>query len=259
MSTQSRATIGLPLVAVLLLGCASTPSPLPVPHGVAAAAIMIRVDLRLPLQAWLNSEDAVATTVYFVKDCPPSDSPCDEKLIPSNHESQGRVYLLDAEPGEYRPVAAAYKTAVYYGIGSVHYVNIVYLPDALVSNTGVQVEAGRVSDAGYYRVHAVHEVCATTADPGQLRYAELMDPGVSKCGLLNTLFDSLRHPLRGFTSTLVIGGKAYPAATGANHFSGVSYETLRGAPDAEALEEAYKELEKAGWSFQGKSRTPADR
>ena len=252
MSTRSRAMIAMPLVTSFLVGCASTPSSLPAPPGVTAAAVTIRVDLRLPLQAWLKSADAVATTVYFVKDCPPSDPPCDEKLIPSNHESGGRVYLLNAEPGEYRPVAAAYETAVYYVIGASHVVNVVYFPDALVSDTGVQVQAGRLSDAGHHRVQAVHEVCAATADPGQLRYAELMEPGVRKCGLLENLIDSLRHPLRGLTSPLVIGNKAYPAATGANHFRGVSYETLRGAPDAQALEEARKELEGAGWSFEAR-------
>jgi hypothetical protein len=252
MSTRNRAMIAAPLVAGFLVGCASTPTPLPAPHGADAAALTIRVDLRLPLQAWLDSADAVATTVYFVKDCPPSDPPCDEKLIPSNHENHGRVYLLNAEPGEYRPVAAAYQSAVYYVVGSAHVVNVVYFPDDLVSNAGVQVQAGRMSDAGHYRVHAVHEVCATTADPGQLRYAELMEPGVRKCGLLGILTDSLRHPLRGLTSPLVIGNKAYPAGTGANHFRGVSHETLRGAPDAQALGEARRELEGAGWSFEGR-------
>lgn len=252
MSTRSRAVIGVSSLAIILVGCASTPSTIPAPRGVAAAAVTIRVDLRLPLQAWLKSADAVATTVYFVKDCPPSDPPCDEKLIPSNYESQGRVYLLNAEPGEYRPVAAAYETAVYYVIGASQVVNIVYLPDALVSNTGVQVQAGRLSDAGHHRVEAVYEVCAATADPGQLRYAELMEPSVRKCGLLENLIDSLRHPLRGLTSPLVIGNKAYSAATGANHFRGVSYGTLRGASDAQALEEARTELEGAGWSFEGR-------
>lgn len=250
MSTRSRAVIGVSSFAVFLAGCASTPSTQPTPHGTNAAALAIRIDLRLPLQEWLKSADKAASTVYFVKDCPPSDPPCDEKLIPSNLESQGRVYLLDAAPGVYRPVAAAYETAVYYVIGASHVVNIVYLPDAFVSSTGVQVQSGQLSDAGHHRVQAVNEVCAATADPGQLRYAELMEPGVRKCGLLGILFDSLRHPLRGVTSTLVIGNKAYPAATGANHFRGVSHETLRGAQDAQALEEAGKELERQGWSFE---------
>ena len=251
MSTRSRAMVAMPLVANILVGCASTP-PLPAPHGVNAAALTIRVDLRLPLQDWLKSADAVATAVYFVKDCPPSDPPCDDRLIPSNHESRGRVYLLNAEPGEYRPVAAAYQSDVYYVIGAAHVVNVVYFPDALVSSSGVQVQAGRLSDAGYHRVHAVQEVCATTADPGQLRYAELMEPGVRKCGLLGILTDSMRRSLRSVTNPLVIGNKAYPAGTGANHFCGVSYETLRVAPDAQALEESRKELEGAGWSFEGR-------
>jgi hypothetical protein len=79
-----------------------------------------------------------------------------------------------------------------------------------------------------------------------------MEPGVRKCGLLGILADSLRHPLRGLTSPLVVGNKAYPAATDANHFRGVSYETLRGAAEAQALEEARRELEGAGWSFEGR-------
>lgn len=248
MKPRYSTTIGLALGAGLLAGCASTPPRVPAPLGAEAAAITIRVNLRLPHQDWLKSADAVATTVYFVKDCVAAGPPCSERLIPSNHERQGRVYLLNAEPGNYRPVAASYETAVYYGIGTVPVVNIAYLPDALVRAAGVQVQAGRLSDAGHHRVHAVQEVCADTADPGQLRYAELMEPGVRKCGLFGPLIDSMRHPLR----PLVIGNKTYPARTGANHFRGVRHETLPGSSSAQVLEQAREDLEAAGWQLDGR-------
>lgn len=251
MNARYGTTILLALGAGLLAGCASPPPRVPAPLGTDAAAITIRVHLRLPLQAWLDSQDVAATTVYFVKTCRPPGPPCDEKLIPSNHESEGRVYLLNAEPGEYRPVAAAYQTAVYYGVGTAHVVNIAYLPDALVREAGVQVQAGRLADAGHHRVQAVAEVCAGTADPGQLRYAELMEPGVRKCGVVGPLVDKMRHPLRGLTSPFVIGNKAYQPATGANHFRGFSHETLPGVSRTQILEEARKALGDAGWHLDG--------
>ena len=89
----------------------------------------------------------MATTVYFVKACPEASTSCTETLIPSNYAIQGRVYLLNAEPGEYRPVAADYPTAVYYGIGTSHGVNVTYLPDALARTATVQVQPGRLADA----------------------------------------------------------------------------------------------------------------
>jgi hypothetical protein len=45
-------------------------------------------------------------------------------------------------------VAADYTTAVYYGIGTSHGVNVTYLPDALARTATVQVQPGRLADAG---------------------------------------------------------------------------------------------------------------
>lgn len=249
MNPRYGATICMSLGVTLLAACASAPPRLPAPLGPDAAAITIQIHLRLPIQEWLKSADVTATTVFFVKVCPPSGLPCVEKLIPSNHESQGRVYLVNAEPGEYRPVAAAYQTAVFYGIGAAHVVNIAYLPDAAAREAAVQVLPGRIADAGHYRVHAVEEVCPDTADPGQLRHAELMEPGVRKCGIVASLVDSIRRSLSDIGSRPVYGNKAFPHHAGANHFRGVRHETLRAGSDALVIEEARRELEAAGWSF----------
>lgn len=249
MNPRYGATICASLGVTLLAACASAPPRPPAPLEPDATAITIQVNLRLPVQEWLKSADVMATIVYFVKACPPPSPPCEEKLIPSNHESQGRVYLLNAEPGEYWPVAAAYQTAVFYGIGAAHAVNIAYLPDAAAREAAVQVLPGRIADAGRYRVRAVEEVCPDTADPGQLRHAERMEPGVRKCGIVASLIDSFRRSLSDIGSRPVYGNKAFPHHTGANHFRGVSHETLCARSDAKVIEEARRELEAAGWSF----------
>lgn len=249
MNTSYGAKICACLGVMFLAACASAPAGLPAPLGKDAAAITIRVNLRLPVQEWLNSADVSATTVYFVKACPPAGPPCEEKLIASNHEKLGRVYLLNAEPGDYRPVAAAYQTAVFYGIGAAHIVNIAYLSDTAAREAAVKVLPGRIADAGHFRVRAVEEVCPDTADPAQLRHAELMEPGVRKCGILASLIDSIRHSLSDIGHRPVYGNKAFPQNTGANHFRGVSHETLRTGSDPKVIEEARRELEAAGWRF----------
>ena len=251
MSTRRVTSFGMALGTAVLVGCASAPPRPPAPLSPAAAAITIKVELRLPVHDWRNSGNAVATTVYFVKACPEAPTSCTETLIPSNYAIQGRVYLLNAEPGEYRPVAADYTTAVYYGIGTSHGVNVTYLPDALARTATVQVQPGRLADAGHHLVHATHGVCPDTADPGQLRYAEMMEPGTKKCGLLAIVADEMLHLYRALRRQVVIGNKAYPMGTIPNHFRGVSHTTFAGASNRQTLEDAREDLAPSGWWIDG--------
>lgn len=249
MNARWGARIGAMLVVILSAACGSAPRHPPAPVMAQAAAITIKIHLRLPTLKFSDGDD-VATTVYFVKACTQPGTPCEERLIPSNHERNGRVYLLNAEPGEYRPVAASFESVRTVLLVTSRGVAITYLPDSLAREASVEVQPGRLVDAGQHLIHATYGVCRDTADPGQVRVAELMDPGTEKCGLVDVAVDALLHIYRLMKPEVVIGGKTYPAGTSAHHYRGLSHEALPDASNADSLEAARKDLEAAGWHFE---------
>ena len=178
--------------------------------------------------------------VYFVKRCP-ADEACEERLIPSNYAKEGRVYLLNAEPGDYLAVAAAFESGM-LGDNSLYFA---YFPASLINASATAIRTKGLTYAGRYKLSASHGLCADNTEPGQLKYAQMIEPDSPKCGFWQPLVHKLSKG-----DFIFIGGKAYSVGQQTFHYRGTSYEVLPNSNDAGAFfEQAQRDLSGAGWEI----------
>lgn len=223
------------LAALIATGCASIATRISSPKDSESAGLVIYLKVRV-----LGLATYRVDSVYFVKSCSDSDRNCDDsRLITSNYAKEGRVYLLNADPGEYRAVAVAFESGV-FGDSSLYFT---YLPKSLTNESAVQVQPRHLAYAGSYLVSATSGVCPDTAEPGQLKYAEIIQPGSPKCGVFKTLMHKL-----GGGDYLIVGGKAYLIGKQTYHYRGTTYENQQNSESMPSfLESAGNDLAGTGW------------
>lgn len=229
--------VSIVLTALFLTGCVSVSPQVPPPFEPDSAGLVMSLKVRVSGVATYRAD-----IVYFVKSCPDSNERCDDSLLTSNYSKDGRIYLLNAEPGEYRAVAAAFESGL-FGDNSLYFT---YFPSSLVNDSATQVHPRHLAFAGSYLVAASLGVCPENAESDQLKYAELIEPGTPKCGFFKTLMHRL-----GSGDYIFIGGKAYPVGKQTFHYRGLGYEksqTSEGVSDI--LESARDDLAGAGWEVQ---------
>lgn len=220
---------------MLISGCASNPVAVPNPYNSESAGV--GVALKVNLSGMITYR---ADTIYFVRGCPDAEENCGSQFVRSNYAKDGRIYLLNAEPGEYMAVAAAVDINV---LGD-HSVYFVYFPGTLAEKTKIKVRPGRLENAGNYVVSAAYGVCPENAEADQLKHAEMMAPGVPKCGFWNILAYQLAT-----SNYIFIAGKAYTAGTQIFHYRGTGFEELQNAGDPlEFYRNANSDLSGAGWN-----------
>lgn len=216
-------------------GCASMAVPVPQPNDSDSAGLVIDLKVRLSGIATYKAD-----VVYFVRNCPPAPEGCEDHLIPSNYAKDGRVYLLNAPPGDYRAVATAFESGV-FGDNSLYFA---YLPNSLVNASSSRVQSGNLTYAGSYLVSASHGVCPENAEPDQLKYAEMIEPGTPKCGFFKTLIHKLAN-----SDYIFIGGKAYSVGKQTYHYQGTAYEKQQPSDAAAgAFGAVLKDLSETGWA-----------
>ncbi len=220
------------IAMLLIAACSSTPL-IPGPESNESAALGIAIKVRVSGLATYRAD-----AVYFVRSCPAAEA-CAETLQASHFAKDGRAYLLNAQPGEYRAVAAAFESGV-PGDNSVYFA---YFPAALASATTTPLAAGEWAYAGSYTVFAAHGLCPEDAEPDQLRHAQLIEPDTPKCGVWKPLLHKL-----GQGHYLYIGGKAYIVGSQTFHYRGTAHEPTQ-APGGKAdfLSRMRADLEGAGW------------
>lgn len=223
------------LVLLLLGGCASRPE---VPTPASAQSAGVGLELTVRLHGLVSYR---ADAVFFERSCEDGQAECTQPLIDSSYGKDGRVYLLNAAPGDYRAVAAMFQTGM-PGDSSLYFV---YFPRALAEATRVRVNAGELAFAGSHHLSAVLGLCPDSAEPEQLRYAEAIEPGTPKCGLLKMLLHRIASG-----DYIFIGGTAYPTGSQTYHYRGSSFQSQNGAAEASLFREsARSDLSSAGWRF----------
>lgn len=226
-----RPVAAMLLAAGLVAGCA-TRAVVPSPADADSAGTGIEVTLRGPLG--LPTYDA--DVVHFAR-VDPETARVGTSLLSTSHTRAGRAYLLDVPPGEYVAVAATFSV-----LGAPdRYVT--YFPAALVDATRTRVVPGRLAYAGRYVVAMSIGVCAGEADEGQVRLAEVFEPGMPKCGLVESVLDKLSR------TRVAPGGVAKPPAGGFTyHYRGILVSTVRDdASETAFAKQAVRDLGDAGW------------
>ncbi|HWI15563.1 MAG TPA: hypothetical protein VNT02_14960 [Burkholderiales bacterium] len=234
MSTLRLALVGVALVATM--GACATGSIGPPPKAEQPDSAGIGLDVQLQL-LWSRN----AAKVYFVK-LDGASIPLTDQIIASNYAKEGRVYLLNATPGEYAAVAASFtmpdlfRTLTYTA----------YFPRDLAQLTRVTVHKGHLAFAGRYAVNMTVDVCPDKADDMQLHYSDALAPGAVKCGFLARLGQELRS-----SSFTIIGGRPYSlgSSTSSFHYSASLDSAQRDAPAQNSfLQQAASDLADGGWS-----------
>ncbi len=223
------------VVLMLLAGCAAQSVPVPRPQSTQSAAVGMALKVRISALATYRADGA-----YFVRSCATgAGEACEERLTGSNYGKDGRLYLLNAEPGEYRAVAAVFRSGM-PGDRSLYFV---YFPRAMADASKVQVRPGQFVHAGSYLLSAFPGLCPGKAEPAQLKYAEMIEPGTPKCGFFKTLLHKLATD-----DHLFIGGTAYPVGIQTFHYRGDVFER-RAEPAAarEFRKAARSDLAGGGW------------
>lgn len=222
------------LVAMLLAGCAGQSVPVPRPETAQSAGVGMELKVRLYGLATYRADGA-----FFVRSCPDASAACEERPIVSNYGKDGRLYLLNVEPGEYRAVAAAFRSGA-PGDQSLYFA---YFPSAMTDASKVQVRPGQFAYAGSYLLSAAPGLCPDKAEPSQLKYAEMIEPGTPKCGFFKTLLHKMATG-----DYLFIGGTAYPVGTQTFHYRGTTFERRAEPANASKFRNAARsDLTGAGW------------
>lgn len=219
-------------------GCASIP-PIPLPGNDQSGGIGVFVKVELSGLANYRAD-----AVFFAKRCE-ANTVCDERLLRSNYAKEGRIYLLNAEPGDYVVVAAVVDT----GLFGDHYLNITYFSQSLINSSAVPLSGPGLTYGGSYEVAASLGLCPDNAEPVQLKHAQMIEPGTPKCGFWEPYFYRLSH-----TNLMFIGGKAYPSGNmPPSHFRETGYTSAQNDGDvAEFFARAKEDLAGAGWKVERK-------
>jgi len=184
------------VAACALAACASTSNvpPRQPDHGGIAIRVKVRAPVRIISQR--------PSQVLFVRLSGPGGSVADGELVPSNHEQDGYVFLLNALPGTYvavtcfkdmerAPVTVASSSnfSVSFRPSPSNYTT--YFPEEMIRQTEVIVPAGGIAFMGEYVVD--QSVGLKGADPTQLHFYSRFGDGDEDEGLLENAFGGDYH------------------------------------------------------------------
>lgn len=231
---QYRTRLLTVCLCVILCACAAPPVAKRPPEASEGAGVGIDVKI-----AALVFPAAEAQTVYFVR-LSDDGKPLDDTLYASNYFLGGRAYLLGVPPGQYAAIAAVYSQTVLATTDN----RVAYFPQPLIDMSIVSSKAGEVAYAGTYVVSiTMPGVCPPDADEAQLRYAELMAPGVPKCGLLRILLHDLAT-----RPTIIINSQVYLGGDSTYHHRGTVREAKHSATDgSDFFAKAREDLRDTAW------------
>ena len=138
-------TLTFLFLTLLIAGCATTPPPKMMQPS--ASGIAISVKLQRPL-GWPTDD---AGRVYFVK-LKNGNNLQEGTIIQSNYEKDGRIYLLNATPGNYVAVAAWTSMSVASGTHGVfnNVEHITLFSRDVIELTRVSVGGGQIVCAGNF-------------------------------------------------------------------------------------------------------------
>lgn len=177
---------GIPvIVAALLLGSACKSVPPVQPQSDKSAAVGIEIELEPPLSIFGGIP---AQTVYFVKVIN-GELKSKNGFIAATWSNKGRIYIFNADPGEYAAVAAEYKVTQQSQsnsapVGSNVTVTVTtggtsvyttFLPRDAIEASRVRVEEGKLAYMGKFTFKM--QKGFESADEFQKHYAEQMFPG----------------------------------------------------------------------------------
>lgn len=220
-------------LSLVTAGCATLPA-VPKMEGQASAAVGIAVKVIGPLKFPTYNADVV----YFTKVCADRKQ-CDTTVYSSNYARDGRVYWLNAPPGNYAAIAAS------FSVLNAPDVYIVYFPQKLIDLAQVHPEAGKLVYAGDYVLGSSIGVCPGDADDVQLSYAEQFEPGSPKCGLFKSTMGKLAK-----SQVVFVGAHAYPIGGYKYHYRGAIHEANRDpAHEKNFLMSAREDLADGGWQI----------
>lgn len=231
----AAALLAASLVA-LLTGCATTPPApeAPPPADGDTGGIVLQVDVSALIGASIAAE-----RIFFVR-LDGEAAPDPRPLLVSNFRRDGRVYLLAVPPGRYAAVAALRNETTFGTTDS----RFAYFPQALIDRTETTVLAGTLASAGRHAVGlTMPGVCPDSADAAQLRHAEMLAPGVPKCGFLKiVLHDIATRPM------MFANGVAVPMGNSVYHHRALPREGAPAAAGDDLLEQARHDLQGSGWT-----------
>jgi hypothetical protein len=228
-----RILIGLMSVA-FLIGCESIPDAPDPGAKPGQGAIGIEVGIRPPLPIGTYTTQQV----YFAR-VGEQGEPALDALYLTNYFKDGRAYALNLPPGRYVAVAGVFKV-----MGDTY---ISYFPRAMVVGSMSVASEGKLVFGGRHVLDSNVGVCPGKADELQIRIAEVLSPGVPKCGLLRmAIHETFKQ---GF---FVVHGTAIPLGPSTVHYGGVLRETHREDEAARTfLAAASKDLQGRGWDIAG--------
>ncbi len=195
------------------------------PPGPAIAPSTAVIGMEVKIRGPLSFPTYSADIVYFVRKCDGEDD-CNGALIPSTFAKKGRAYLVGAKPGNYVAVAALFQVL------NTQDRYVAYFPTAMIDATATQVSEGDARHlVGSFVLGTSIGLCRESAEPQQLDYAELIDPGSVKCGMAGTVMDKIAR-----SNPVIVGGIAVPTGGPVYHYRGLAKEAHRGPADLERLE-----------------------
>lgn len=187
------------MFALLIAGC--TAIPVPKMADPQMSIIGIQIETQAPVGIFSHKPDVA----YFVK-IDNEGGISQNQVIPSNFTKDGRIYLLNARPGQYAAVAVFRSQSgvpfapapqpsisVSATVGKTGYTT--YFSKELIEATKVSVVPGEVIFMGSYVVK--QSVGLEDAEPIQNHYANLLAPGASKGGFGHLLSGDYHY--RGIT------------------------------------------------------------
>jgi hypothetical protein len=228
------ARIFLVLMSAFLVACESIPNAQDLSAKPGQGAIGIEIGVRPPLPIGTYATQQV----YFAR-IGEQGEPMLDALYVTTFFKEGRAYALNIPPGRYAAVAGAFKV-----MGDTY---VSYFPRSVVNGTLSLASEGKLAFAGHHVLDSNVGVCPDKADELQVRVAEVLSPGVPKCGLLRmAIHETFKH---GF---VVVHGTAIPLGPSTVHYGGVLREAHRDDAAARAFyTAAAKDLQARGWDISG--------
>lgn len=170
------------LAAVALVGCETTPRQAELARA-DGAAIGIQLKGTGALGA-LSTQ--TPTQAFFVK--LEGDGLISEDLVRSNFERDGRVYLLNAAPGQYAVVASALPQPSPFPHGTPGQA-VTFFSRDLVEMTRVMVKPNELAFVGKFEVTL--SMAISGGDDVQLHYRRLITPAAPPAGLLKGMLQAM--------------------------------------------------------------------
>ena len=151
-------TFGVSVFVLTLAGCATS---VPINDRQNPTGVGVHIKVRAPIALFSTKVDAV----YFVS-VDSNGNLNQYNFIRSTFSRDGRVYLLNIEPGEYAIVGTYFYSRGQY---------ISYLSDDSIEKTRIKVTDGKLTFIGDIVLDT--HVGLDGADSAQIRYANLISPG----------------------------------------------------------------------------------